>query len=152
MPKGKPTPAQVDLYLRLYELRREAKLRLARDWFVKNFLVAKPEEVQTLAPPGSEENAYFRMVITYWEMVCSLFNYGLLHEDLFFETTGEQYLVWDRIKPLVAAWRQQFGNPHMAGNLEKAAQRYEKWYERRAPGALERMRPMMAAAATGRAR
>lgn len=150
MPKGKPTPAQVDLTLRLYELRREAKLRAARDWFVKNFVPQSVEEAQRLTPPGSEENTYYRMTVTYWEMVCALFNYGLLHEDFFFETTGEQYLVWWRLKPLLAAMRQQFGLPHMLQHLEKAGQRYEKWYERRAPGSLAKLQALMAAITAGR--
>jgi hypothetical protein len=152
MPKAKPTSAQVDLHLRLYELRREPKLRAARAWFEKNFTAQTLEDVQRLAPPGSEENAYFRMIISYWEMVCALLDYGLLHEDLFFETTGEQYLVWERVKPLVPAWRQMFGNPRMVEHLESAARRYEKWYERRAPGSLEKLRAMMATMTTNRAK
>lgn len=151
MPKGKkPTPAQVDLLLRLYELRRETKLRAARDWFAKNFFVEKPEDVERLAPMGSEENAYFRMVITYWDMVCVLLRYGFLHEELFFETGGEQYMVWVRIEPLIPAWRKQFGDPNVGHNLEETARRYEKWRERRAPGSVKRMREMLAAMATQR--
>lgn len=151
MPKGKPTPAQVDLLLRLYEMRRETKLRAAREWFGRKFRPQTMEDWQRLAPPESEEDAYARMSITYWEIVCALLNYGFLHEDLFFETTGEQYMFWERLKPLVPAMRQMFGDPQMLGNLEKAARRYEKWYERRAPGALGKMRAMMAAPPAERA-
>ncbi len=151
MPKGKkPTPAQVDLHLRLFEMRRETKLRAARDWFAKNFFVEKQEDVERLAPLGSEENAYFRMVITYWDMVCVLLGYGLLHEELFFQTTGEQYMVWVRVEPLIPAWRKQFGDPNVGHNLEEAARRYERWRERRAPGSVKRMREMLAAMATQR--
>lgn len=144
MPKGKATPAQVDLYLRLYEMRRETKLRAAREWFVNHFQPQSLEDLQRLAPPQSQENAYMRMVLSYWEMVCALFDQGLLPEDLFFETTGEQYLVWFRLEPLVSAFRKQFGYPSMFQHLERVARRYEKWIERRAPGYVERMRPMMA--------
>lgn len=147
MPKGKPTAAQVDLQLRLYEMRRETKLRAARDWFANHFQPQKMEDLERLAPPASEENAYMRMVVSYWETVCALLNYGLLHEDLFFETTGEQYMVWVRMEPIVPALRQQFGNPKMLQHLDKAAQRYQKWNERRAPGYVERMRAMLAAPA-----
>ncbi|MEE8200211.1 MAG: hypothetical protein V3R29_03495 [Candidatus Acidoferrales bacterium] len=150
MPKEKPTSAQVDLQLRLYELRREAKLRKARDWFTQNFFVEKLEDIERVAPPNSEENTYFRMMVSYWEMVCALFDYGLLHEDFFFETTGEQYMVWVRIQPVVAGWRQQFGDPKMFEHLEEAARRYEEWRERRAPGSVEKMRQMLAAMAQGR--
>lgn len=151
MPKGKPTAAQVDFQLRLYEMRRESKLRAARDWFTNNFQAQTMEEINRLAPIGSEENAYMRMVVSYWEMVCALLNYGFLHEDFFFETTGEQYLVWFRLEPLVPTMRQQFGYPRMFEHLERAARQYEKWCEHRAPGYLERVRPMMMAPAAARA-
>jgi hypothetical protein len=29
------------------------------------------------------------MVLGYWEQACALLNHGLLHEQLFFETSGE---------------------------------------------------------------
>ncbi|HEV2197053.1 MAG TPA: hypothetical protein VGR55_15820, partial [Candidatus Acidoferrum sp.] len=71
---------------------------------------------------------------------CALLNYGLLHEGLFFETSGEFYGVWDRIKPALPQARERFKNKVFAENLEKAAQRYETWIEARSPGALAAMR------------
>lgn len=139
MPK-KPTAAQMEMYLRLYELRREAKLRAARDWFLKNYFVEKPDDYQRLAPPGSEENAYVRMTISYWEMACGILNLGLLPEEFFFQHTGEFYAVWDRLKPTIAALRQGYRNPHMFAEMEKAARRFEKWMERRAPGHIAEVR------------
>lgn len=140
MPKGKPTPAQAQLVLQLYDLRREAKLRQAREWFVQNYNVKTVEAANRLTPPGSQENAYVRMTVSYWEQACALLNYGLLHEELFFETTGEFFVVWESIKPLVPQWRKLYKDPHMAEHLEKAASRYAKWSERRAPGHLDAVR------------
>ena len=152
MPGKKPTPAQADLLLQLYDLRREARLRQARDWFIKNYHAQSMEDFNRLCPPNSEENASFRMVITYWEMVCALLNCGLLHEDLFFETTGEQYAVWDRLKSILPAFRQMLGDKHALEHLETAARRYEKWQNKRAPGSLEKRRQMMAQMAAAAAR
>ncbi len=140
MAKGKPTPAQAQLHLQLYDLRREARMRQAREWFIANFFPASPEDSQRLAPPGSQEHAFMRMVLSYWDQACILLNYGLLHEELFFQTSGEFFVVWERIKPVVPVYRQQFRNPHMSENLEKAAQRFQKWMERRAPGHLDMLR------------
>ena len=42
-----------------------------------------------LAPMGTENGAFAAMVVSYWEQACALLNYGLLHDDLFFETSGE---------------------------------------------------------------
>lgn len=143
MPKGKPTHAQAELMLKVYDLRREARMRTARDWFFNNFAPRTMQEMQHLMPPGSDESAYVRMVTSYWEMVCALLNHGLLHEDLFFETTGEQYMVWVRVQPVLADFRKQFSKYSFA-HTEKAAQRYEKWWERREPGRIRRMREFFA--------
>ena len=140
MAKGKPTPAQAQLHLQLYDLRREARIRQAREWYLQNFFPETLEDLQRLAPPGSQENAFMRMVVSYWGQACMLLNYGLLHEELFFLTGGEFFQVWERIEPVVGAMRQGFRNPHMFSDLEKAAQRYKKWSERRAPGWLEATR------------
>jgi hypothetical protein len=83
------------------------------------------------------------MVIGYWENACALLNYGLLHEELFFETSGEFFGVWEALKPVVPEFRKQFVDNNLLANLEKAAQRYEAWSERRSPGHIAAMRQLM---------
>jgi hypothetical protein len=139
----KPTHEQADLHLKLYDLRREARLRQAREWFFKNFFVENMEDFRRIAPPGTENGAFAMMVLTYWDQACAFLNYELLHEDLFFETSGEFFMVWERAKPTVPAGREMFKNPNFLAHLEKVAQRYEKWMETRAPGSLAAMREMM---------
>src|SRR5512138_2736467 len=106
----KPTYEQAQLHLQIYEMRREARLREARDWFFKNYYVDTLEDAMRIASPGSEGGTFFMMVVGYWEQACALLNYGLLHEDLFFETSGEFYGVWDRVKGIIQEGRQQFAN------------------------------------------
>ncbi len=142
MAKGKPSHAEAQLHLQLYDLRREAKLRAARDWFAEKFSPQNLGDANRLAPPGSQETAYMRMVVTYWEMVCQLFNQGLLNEELLFHTSGEFYLVWDRVQPIVASLRERYRNPLFFAHLEKTAKRYQKWIERRAPGSIEAARQL----------
>jgi hypothetical protein len=137
---AKPTHEQAQLQLELYDLRREARLRQARDWFMRNYFPATFEEGMKIAPPMSENGALFMMVISYWEQACALLNHGLLHEDLFFETTGEFFAVWERIKPGIQQGREMFKNKLFAANLEQAAQRYEKWTETRSPGQIAAFR------------
>ncbi len=135
---------QVNLMLRLYDMRREPRLREAREWYVANFNPASPEDVMKICPPGSDENAFMRMVVSYWEMCASIVNRGLIDEEFFFENTGEQWIVWERLKPTVAGWREIFKNPHAFGNLEKHCTRLEAWREKRAPGSSEATRQMLA--------
>jgi len=136
----KPTHEQAQLHLQVYEMRREARLRQARDWFFKNYFADSMEDAMRIAAPGTEAGAFAMMVFGYWDQACALLNYGLLHEDLFFETSGEFYGVWDRVKPIVQQGREMFVNKQFLAHLEKAANRYETWIEARSPGHLAAMR------------
>src|ERR1044072_663361 len=139
----KPTNEQAQLHLQVYDLRREARLRQARDWFQANYHAETVEEAMKLAAPGTEHGTFFGMVIGYWEQACSLLNYGLLHDDLFFETSGEFFGVYERIKPTLEEGRKQFSSKIFLAHLEKATKRYEAWIEQRSPGNLAAMRKMM---------
>src|SRR5262249_48075884 len=79
-----PTHEQGDLQLRIFELRREARLRQARDWFTQNFFPKSLDEAMQIAPMGTETGTSFMMVVSYWDQACAYLNHGLLHEDLFF--------------------------------------------------------------------
>jgi hypothetical protein len=141
---GEVTNEQVNLMLRLYEDRREPRLREAREWFSANFHVKSQEDMMRVCPPGSPGNASMRMVLTYWEMVASIVNRGLIDEDFFFENTGEQWAVWEQVKPVIGAWRTMFSSPKFLANLEEQVQRLEAWREKRNPGSNEAIRKMMA--------
>lgn len=139
----KPTHEQAQLHLQVFEQRREARLRQARDWFFKNYFVENLDDAMKIAAPGTEAGTNVMMVTSYWEQACALLNYGLLHEDLFFETSGEFFGVWDRVKPVVPQMRERFVSKLFLGHLEKAAQRYETWLESRSPGQIAAMRQFM---------
>lgn len=139
----RPTNEQAQLHLQVYDLRREARLRQARDWFQQNYFPQTFDDAMRIAPMGSENMTFVGMVIGYWEQACSLLNYGLLHEGLFFETSGEFFGVWELLKPVVPEFRKRFGDSLMLSNLEKAAQRYEAWSEHRSPGSIAAMRQLM---------
>jgi hypothetical protein len=139
----KPTHEQAQLHLQVYDLRREARLRQARDWFFKNYIVETLDDAMRIAAPGTEGGALASMVMSYWEQACALLNYDLLHEDLFFETSGEFFGVWELVKPIVPQARERFVDKQFLAHLEKVAQRYENWKERRAPGHVAAMRQFM---------
>jgi hypothetical protein len=139
----KPTHEQAQLHLQVYDLRREARLRQARDWFFKNYFVEKFDDAMRIAAPGTEGGALAMMVISYWEQACALLNYGLLHEDLFFETSGEFFGVWERVKPIVSEARERFVNKQFLAHTERAAKRFEAWMESRSPGHVAAMRQFM---------
>jgi len=139
----KPTHEQAQLNLQLYDMRREARLRQAREWFAKNYFVENFDDSMRIAAPGSEQGTFVMMVFGYWDQACALLNYGLLHEDLFFETSGEFFMVWERVKPIIQQARERFVSKLFLAQLEKAANRYETWIEARSPGHLAAMRQWM---------
>lgn len=145
---GQVSHEQVDLMLRVYELRREPRLRQARDWFVRNF---HPQTLAERTSLTAEEDASVRMVASYWNMVTGLVLRGMIDEELFFENNAEFWIVWDRLKPISNDVRTLFKNPHVWESLEKLSVRYEHWRERNAPGSIaaarERMQKARAAAA-----
>src|SRR5689334_2744347 len=98
---SKPTHEQAQLHLQVYDLRREERLRQARDWFQQNYHAETVEEAMRIAAPGTEGGRFFGMVIGYWEQACALLNYELLNEDLFFESSGEFFGVWEAVKPVL---------------------------------------------------
>ena len=133
------TPATYDdvtLILKLYELRRDDKLREARDWFRK-FQANTMPELEALAPQGSQNNAYFRMVTSYWEMVASFVTSGVLNQELFLQSGGELLFVWEKIRDLVPGLRKAFQNQRYLHNMERVANAAIETMNRENPKAYE---------------
>ena len=94
----KPTHADAELLLHLYEIRREPELRRARQWFLTEFKPADWMEIKLRYLTHSDEDRHFRMTTSYWELVGTLVNRGVLHPELFFDHTGEDIVTWERCK------------------------------------------------------
>jgi len=132
-----------ELLLKLYEMRREEKLRAARAWFLGSFSANSLAEALEKYPMGSEHNAYYRMVGTYWDMAASFVVRGIVHDELFFENNGEMLIVWEKMKTFIADLRKVRSNPLLYRNLEKGAQKHIEWLNRNAPGAYEGIQTMV---------
>lgn len=131
------THEDVNLILRLYEIRREEKMRTARSWFAGNFKPKTLAEMQQLAAPGTPENASMRQVTTYFEMVASFITSGVLNQELYFQSGGEMLLTYLRLKPILADFRAFTKNPDFYKNLEIVGEDFLAWYDRKGPGAKD---------------
>ena len=130
------------LLIKLYELRREPTMREARTWFAFDFNPSSIDEVMgTLAGPNSGR---FRMVSSYWDMAASLVNNGAIDEQMFNDANAEQFVVFAKVEPFVAAYREMMGNPGAWSHLEKAVMKTPGAKERLA-ATRERFRAMAAA-------
>jgi hypothetical protein len=130
---SKATYDDVNLILKLYELRREEKMRAARSWFSANFKCKSMAEFGQLCPPGSEANAMMRQVTSYWEMAASFVTAGVLNEELLFANSRELLFVWIRVEPIIGEMRAAFKDPNFMKNLETAAKSYGEYLNRTSP-------------------
>ena len=91
----KPTAADAQLILQLYDLRREAEMRKARNWWVTGFWPQSADDFMKIAwAMGTQENNWLRQVGGYWSMAAAFVLQGALNEDLFIQpaVSGEMFL------------------------------------------------------------
>lgn len=121
---------EADLILRLYEMRRDAEFRKAREWFDTEFNPQSAEDIIKVVSGSFAESAYFRMVLTYWEMVAALVNYGAIDAGLIHTTNVEHLRYWAKIEPFMAEVHKTAGEflPELE-KLVKTAPDYEKRLE-----------------------
>jgi hypothetical protein len=128
------TQADVELILKLYDLRREETMRKARNFMMQEFYAENFEECSAKYPPGSEQNAWFRQTTSYWDMVGVFVNKGLLNAELLFETGAEFHILWEKTRATVEGLRRVRKMPLYLKNLEDIAMQHKAFMERRAPG------------------
>lgn len=140
-----------DLILKLYDLRREAKMREARNWIFSFNPTSADHYFQTMMDP--EVGGYLRMVTSYWDMAATMVNHGAIDADLFNETAGEHVMVFAKVQPFLAELREKFQNPEAFKNLEKVILDAPNGAEKLAKTQewLKTIDEQMAAAQTGKA-
>lgn len=112
-----PTPFEsAQLNLQLFDLRREPVLREARDWFLREF---NPETfADFMAQVSGEKNAWFRMVLGYWDMAASLVTTGAIDAEAFRGAHSEVFATFSKIHPFLAELRAASGEPEFCRHLE----------------------------------
>jgi hypothetical protein len=133
----KPTYDDANLILHLFEMRREERMRQARAWFTAKFKVKNYDEIAKLAPGGSDENASYRMVISYWDLVGSFITSGVLNKELFFQSGRELLLVFERIRDVLPAIREAYKDPGYLHHLETVGTEYAAYFKKQSPEAYE---------------
>lgn len=120
----KATAHDAGVILKLYDLRREAEMRKARNWFVTEFWPETADDYLKVANAfPSQENSWIRQVGSYWDMAASLVVQGALHEELFVQPgcSGEMFFIFAKIHPFLKELRQKMNNPSAWSNIEKVA-------------------------------
>jgi len=140
----KPTVADAELILKLYDLRREAEMRKARHWWAMDFFPQNADDFLKVAwAMGTQENNWLRQVGGYWGIVTSFVLAGVLNEELFLQPgfSGELFIIYAKIHPFVKDLRVKLNDPEAFLNLEKAVTR-TKWGRNRLQFMMKRVETM----------
>ena len=119
----KPTAADAEVILKLYDLRREAEMRKARDWWVVKFWPQNTDEfVKVSNATGTQENNWLRQVGSYWDMAAAMVLHGAIHPELFLEggVSGEMFFLYAKVQPILKDLREKMQSPGLFSNVEKA--------------------------------
>jgi hypothetical protein len=120
----KATPHDAALIMKLYDLRREAEMRKARNWLTTEFWPQNADEfIKVVNSFPSQENAWLRQVGGYWDMAAAFVLHGALDEELFLQPgcSGEMFFIFAKIHPFLKEFREKTGNPDAFANIEKVA-------------------------------
>jgi hypothetical protein len=126
---NKPTAADAEVILRLYDLRREAEMRKARHWWGAQFWPENADDFMKLAMGmDSQQSAWLRQVSGYWNMAASLALAGSVNRELFLNPScsGEMYFIFAKVKPFLKDLRQKMEAPDMFGPVEELIESSKK--------------------------
>ena len=118
--------------LRLYELRREDKLREARGWVTRSFHPASVEEFAAVMK--TDEYTWVRMVTSYWDMAAALVVHGAIDPEMFRAVSGEMLVAYCKVEHMIDEVRETLGQPNLMKHVQAVA---DEW-----PGSAERMTAM----------
>jgi hypothetical protein len=124
----KPTAADAQLILQLYDLRREAEMRKARSWWGGEFFPQTADDFLTVIwAMNTQQNNWLRMVTGYWGLAASLVLHGALNEELFLDPafSGEMFLIFAKVHPFLEDLREKMKDPNVFLTIEKVATRTE---------------------------
>jgi len=102
------TPADAEIILKLYQLRTEPVMRQARAWMTGEFWPNTPEEFFKVAQnPSDPHNAFFRQVVTYWEMAAAMVLHGAVSAELFVDCNAEGFFIFAKFAHMLGPIREK---------------------------------------------
>lgn len=117
------TPADAEIILKLYDLRREDLMRKARAWVIGEFWPATADEYFNVAMNAADpHNAYVRQVVTYWEMAAALVLHGTVSPELFVDCNAEGFFLLAKFAPILEGIRER--NPMFMARTSDLLKRF----------------------------
>lgn len=120
------TAQDAELILKLYELRREPRMRQARQWVMHEFNPKNLDELLVVQRDfGADQNQMWRQVIGYWEMAAALVLHGALDRELFLESNGENLFMVAKFGLLSEEYARAAGNDGFMPQMSRLVDGYE---------------------------
>ncbi len=117
------TPADAEIIMKLYDLRRETVMRQARAWVIGEFWPETADDYFALAMNGADpHNPFVRQVITYWEMAAAMVLHGAVSAELFVDCNAEGFLLLAKFAPILEEVRQK--NPMFMAKTSELVKRF----------------------------
>ena len=118
MSKETPDHHDMELTLRLYDMRREAITRQSRDALNFKFWPKSYDDVKAVSNDFKHElNAPWRQMTGYWEMVYGFARHGLCNADFLAENNGEGMFLFAKLQPFIEQIRKD-SSPTAFQNVE----------------------------------
>src|SRR5262245_61639764 len=130
MAKKKPSHADAELILKLYDLRREAVMRESRRT-IASWVPRTLDDVIAITKPEDPRNAAWRQVSSYYEMAFGFARNGIVPADFLAENTTEGLLLYAKIEPHLKAFRKE---------ISPTAFRNAEWLVKKSAWAEERLK------------
>ena len=135
MTTTKPTHADAELMLRLYDLRREAVMRESRLTMLR-WMPESLEDLRAISSFEHPDNAAWRQVSSFFEYAYGFARHGIVPADFLAEYNGEGLLLYAKVEPFLEAFRAEtsataFRNAEwLVANSASASERLELFRKR----------------------
>ena len=104
--------------LKLYELRRDESMRVARQWYFSVFAPTSALDIIALFRGGERASANFRMVTSFWDTAASLVLNGGIDQKMFLDANTEHVFIYAKIADFLPEVRELFREPDYLIHLE----------------------------------
>ncbi len=118
---AEPTKEDAQLMIQLAQLGTDMIKPKARGWIWSDDFVSDPDEFRSKFPRGSDEYDYVNSIAAWHETLATLWKRGLISEELVFDWLWVPAL-WERLKPILLAEREEAGVAELWANFETMAE------------------------------
>src|SRR5262245_38510179 len=104
--------------LKLFELRRDEQMRVARQWYFSEFAPTSAMDIIGLYRSGERASANIRMVTSYWDTAAALVSNGGIDQKKFLVANTEHVFVYAKIADYLPEICELFREPDFLIHLE----------------------------------